>query len=84
MALCRMWGALRALIWGENLASDPVGAALGLALHYFSRGQLSVDVAALSQVRARAHQLKNMPSTDRLHSSLMLLIRNGFLALMIF
>lgn len=48
--LLRMWGAARALVWGENLSSDPVGAALGLALHYFSQGQVSVDVAQLSQV----------------------------------
>eukprot|EP00200_Dunaliella_tertiolecta_P018460 CAMPEP_0202401212 /NCGR_PEP_ID=MMETSP1128-20130828/3322_1 /ASSEMBLY_ACC=CAM_ASM_000463 /TAXON_ID=3047 /ORGANISM="Dunaliella tertiolecta, Strain CCMP1320" /LENGTH=513 /DNA_ID=CAMNT_0049004971 /DNA_START=289 /DNA_END=1832 /DNA_ORIENTATION=- len=45
----KMWGAIRALIWGENLTSDPVGAALGFAVRYFSNGQLSGDVASLSQ-----------------------------------
>jgi hypothetical protein len=67
-----MWGAVRALIWGENLTSDPVGAALGFALRYLSKGQLSVDVAALSQVSVGWLALSKAHDTQHLHSRVIL------------
>lgn len=43
---------MRALIFGEDFTSDPVSKALGVALRYFSRGSITVDVPLMSQVRS--------------------------------
>lgn len=45
-----MFTSLKSLVWGENLASDPVGAFLGFALRQISHGSIVLDVAQLSQV----------------------------------
>lgn len=45
-----MFTSLKALVWGENLASDPVGAFLGFALRQITHGSIVLDVAQLSQV----------------------------------
>ena len=45
----RMYFSLKSLIWGEDLASDPVGTFLSFALKRVSHGTIVVDVALLSQ-----------------------------------
>ena len=47
---------MRSLIFGEDFTSDPVSKALGLGLRAFSRGQIQVDVAQLSQVSSALMQ----------------------------
>ncbi len=59
----RMFTSVKALIFGEDLVSDPVGSALSLALRYVSHGSITVDVAQLSQV-SRARAAPSRP-TDR-------------------
>ncbi|GAX79959.1 hypothetical protein CEUSTIGMA_g7398.t1 [Chlamydomonas eustigma] len=45
----RMYSSLKSLIWGEDLASDPVGFFLSLALKRMSHGELVLDVQVVSQ-----------------------------------
>lgn len=45
----RMFASARALLFGEDLSSDPVSKTIGLALRLFSGGALTLDVAAFSQ-----------------------------------
>lgn len=40
----RMYTSLKCLIWGEDLASDPVGVFLSVALKWVSHGSLVLDV----------------------------------------
>ena len=42
--LRRMYTSLKCLIWGEDLASDPVGVFLSVALKWVSHGSLVLDV----------------------------------------
>jgi hypothetical protein len=44
-----MFTSVKALIWGEDLVSDPVGSALSFILHRVSHGSIQIDVAQLSQ-----------------------------------
>ena len=40
----RMYTSLKCLIWGEDLASDPVGFVLSVGLKWVSHGSLVLDV----------------------------------------
>ena len=44
LLLRRMYTSLKCLIWGEDLASDPVGVFLSVALKWVSHGSLVLDV----------------------------------------
>ena len=39
-----MYTSLKCLIWGEDLASDPVGFVLSVGLKWVSHGSLVLDV----------------------------------------
>ena len=50
LALCRIYSALRALVFGEDFSSDPVSRLLGLLLAFCSHGRISVNTQMFSQV----------------------------------
>ena len=45
----KMFICLKSVLFGDDFTSDPATRALGLALRVFSRGSVTVNVAALSQ-----------------------------------
>ncbi|EFN56411.1 hypothetical protein CHLNCDRAFT_144997 [Chlorella variabilis] len=45
----RMFASVRALLFGEDLSSDPVSKTIGQVLRFFSGGHLSIDVLHFSQ-----------------------------------
>lgn len=45
----RMFTSIKSLIFGEDLAADPVGKALGVVLRTVSHGSITIDVAQLTQ-----------------------------------
>lgn len=45
----RMFASVRALLFGEDLSSDPVSKTLGFVLRLFSGGHLAMDVHLFSQ-----------------------------------
>ena len=51
-----MFTCFKALIFGEDLVSDPVGTALSFLLKRVSRGTITLDVAQLSQVSVKIQQ----------------------------
>ena len=46
----RMLFSAKALMFGEDFASDPVSQALGFSLRWFSKGRLTVNLQLFSQV----------------------------------
>ncbi len=56
---CRMYSSSKALVFGDDFASDPVTRTLGICLHIFSGGQLDVDLQAFSQVTQPHNLLKS-------------------------
>ena len=44
-----MFASVRALLFGEDLSSDPVSKTIGQVLRFFSGGHLSIDVLHFSQ-----------------------------------
>lgn len=50
MRCCRMYSSGKALLFGDDFASDPVTRTLGICLRIFSGGQLDLDLQAFSQV----------------------------------
>lgn len=48
--LHRMFFSVKALVFGEDFASDPVSRALGFCLRSFSKGRLTLNLQLFSQV----------------------------------
>ena len=46
----RMYTCIKALLFGEDFALDPVTKSLRLALMLFSGGHINVDIQSFSQV----------------------------------
>ena len=49
---CRLYTCIKALLFGEDFALDPVTKSLRLGLRLFSGGHIDVDVQSFSQVSA--------------------------------
>ena len=49
----RMYTSFKCLIWGEDLASDPVGFVLSVALKRISHGSLVLDVQVWPRMRVQ-------------------------------
>ena len=75
---CRMYTAMRALVFGENFTSDPVSTILGYGLRYFSHGTLAINVELVSQVQSRVTIVKRQAQTKfRVPSSCTLIHQVG-------